>query len=335
MPGCNQKSEIRNQESPGFTLVELLVVITIIGILVALLLPAVQSARESGRRTQCSNNLKQIALAVRGYAEAEGQVPEGALNQGGLWQGTRQSWFPLVLPYLEQGNLLIAYNFNARSPSYGNVNYSTSNSATPNSPTNVIVPTFLCPSDGGAKQGYLPWGYFFYGNYAPFFGGLDIGANWAGLPANQQAAFGINWGARFADFRDGTSNTMIFGEYLRSTGEQSGGYCQDQRGLLWESDEPGGGSLFASYAPNSGSPDVFYPSWWCVNQPLANLPCVTGASSGGADTDHEVASRSQHPGGVYVAMGDGSVHFVVNGISLSVWQAMATIAGGETVQIPP
>ena len=185
------------------------------------------------------------------------------------------------------------------------------------------------------KQGYLPWGYFFYGNYVPFFGGLDIGANWAGLPANQQAAFGINWGARFADFRDGTSNTMIFGEYLRSTGEQSGGYCQDQRGLLWESDEPGGGSLFASYVAQFRlSRRVL--SQLVVRQSAVGEPALRHRRQLGRQRyDHEVASRSQHPGGVYVAMGDGSVHFVVNGISLSVWQAMATIAGGETVQIPP
>ena len=260
-------------------------------------------------------------------------MPEGAIDQGGLWQGTRQSWFPLVLPYLEQGNLLIAYNFNARSPSYGNVNYSTSNSATPNSPTNVIVPTFLCPSDGGAKQGYLPWGYFFYGNYAPFFGGLDIGANWAGLPANQQAAFGINWGARFADFRDGTSNTMIFGEYLRSTGEQSGGYCQDQRGLLWESDEPGGGSLFASYAPIPALPTCSIPvggasiSRWRT--------CLASPAPAGGDTIMRSPPAASIPAACTWRWATGRCISSSMASSLSVWQAMATIAGGETVQIPP
>ena len=103
----------------------------------------------------------------------------------------------------------------------------------------------------------------------------------------------------------------------------------DQRGMLWQSDEPGGGILLTKLSPNSSTPDVFYPDSWCVNRP--DQPCITGSTDG---NDHTAGARSQHAGGVYVAMGDGSVHFIANAIDLGVWRAMATIAGNEPVQAP-
>jgi prepilin-type N-terminal cleavage/methylation domain-containing protein len=326
------KSEARGwQPLHGFTLVELLVVIAVIGILIGMLLPSVNAAREAGRRTQCGNNLRQVALAALACADPGEQLPRGAINRGGPWAGPRQSWFPFVLPNLEQQGVLHTYKFTLQGPS-GDVNYGTANSATASAPTNVVVSTFLCPTDGGAKQGSFPWGYFSFGNYVPFFGGPDLGTNGSGAIAEtQRAAFGINWGARLRDFLDGASNTMIFGEYLRSTGTRSGGYCIDQRGMLWQSDEPGGGSLFTKHSPNSTTPDVFYPVYWCVDRPESNQPCIAGSSDG---SDHTAGARSRHVGGVYVAMGDGSVHFIVNAIDLAVWQAMATIAGNEVVQVP-
>jgi prepilin-type processing-associated H-X9-DG protein len=150
------------------------------------------------------------------------------------------------------------------------------------------------------------------------------------LKGTQRAAFGFNFGARFADFLDGTSKTMIFGEYLRSTGELAVRNI-DQRGMLWQADEAGGGSIMAKVAPNSSTPDVFYPHSWCINRPERNQPCVIGSTNG---SDHTAGSRSRHPGGVHVAMGDGAVRFVSDSVSLTVWQAMGTIAGAEPVEFP-
>ncbi len=218
----------------------------------------------------------------------------------------------------------------------GDPNYLSANSATPTSPTNIVFSTFLCPSDMGVTQIQNADGYFSLGNYLAFFGGLTLGgANPANLQGNQRGAFGINFGARLKDISDGTSHTMIFGEYLRSTGLIVSGSGPEQRGMLWQSDEPGGGSLFTASTPNSSTPDVFYPVWWCPTQLtlqamlLQNQPCVTGSSAG---VDHTATVRSRHPGGVLVTLGDGSVQFVDQSIDLATWQTLCTISGGEVYQ---
>ena len=237
----------------------------------------------------------------------------------------RLGWFPYLLPYLEQDAVFREFNFTAgTTPAFGTVN-----SATTTSPTAIVIGTYLCPSDPGPTQGYYPWGHYSLGNYAPFFGGLDMGgANPAVLARHAARRLRAQLGGcRFIDFQDGTSNTMIFGEYLRSTGLVSGGYGQDQRGMLWQSDEPGGGHIYTRFTPNTTNPDIFYPTWWCVDRPPLNLPCVTGSTDG---SDHTSASRSRHTDGVSVAMGDGSVRFVAQSVDLmGVWRPMATIAGGE------
>lgn len=330
----NPKSQVT---SSGFTLVELLVVIAIIGTLVALLLPAVQAAREAARRSQCSNNLKQLALATHNHVGAYRQFPQGCRNQTFPFGKPRQGWYPYILPYLEEQNVLTKYDFNLNKQANGtysaDVNYGTANSATATSPTNALVTTMLCPSDIGITNAQFTWGYFSFGNYPAVFGGLTLGgADPLTILPTQRAAFGVNFGATFADFRDGTSKTMIYAEYLRSTGEtNSSGQVADQRGMLWQSDEPGGGSVFTALSPNSSTKDIFYPSWWCIDRSERNLPCTIGNSTG---TDHTAGARSLHPGGAIVAMGDGSVQFVDDSIALSIWQAMATIAGGEVVEIP-
>jgi prepilin-type N-terminal cleavage/methylation domain-containing protein/prepilin-type processing-associated H-X9-DG protein len=307
----------------AFTLIELLVVIAIIGTLAALLLPAVQAAREGARRTQCSNNLKQLVLAAHSRIDAHRRLPKGCQNNSvpfSQFQQPRQSWYPYVLAYLEEQNAIAKYDF-AMSPFFN------TNAATITSPTAIVVATVLCPTDPGIVQAQFSWGCYSFGNYLAVFGGNNLGeAKPATLTPQKRAAFGINFGAEFAEFLDGTSKTMIFAEYVRSTGEtNSGSQVRDQRGMLWQADEPSGGSLFTALSPNSSTQDILYDAtWWCVNRPERNLPCIAGATTG---EDNTAGARSLHPSGVNIAMGDGSIRFVDDTIALNVWQAMATIAG--------
>ena len=308
----------------GFTLVELLVVIAIIAILIALLLPAVQAAREAARRAQCSNNLKQNGLALHNFATSHGSFPQGCQNVGRIFGKPREGWPPYLLSFLELDTLAEQYIFDDPDAWQGS-------SKTPDSPTNATLPTMLCPSDTGALRGEFLWGYLSFGNYMPFFPGANLGEAWAvsrDRRRAQRTAMCVNFGARIADFEDGTSYSMVMGEYLRSTGAtNSNGLTKDQRGMIWQSDEPGGGHIYAYLSPNSGI-DIFYPRWWCVDDP-GRLPCVTGSTNG---TDHTATSRSLHPGGVYVLMGDGSVRFMADSVDVvTVWRPMATIAGGEVL----
>ena len=139
---------------PGFTLIELLVVIAIISVLIALLLPAVQSAREAARRIQCTNNMKQIGLALHNYQDAFGSFPLGGIEArfGASWgemlNATRISWRALVLPFLEQGNLYNSVNFLfAVGISNSGTQYGVQPGFIQTTALSTVVTSYICPSD--------------------------------------------------------------------------------------------------------------------------------------------------------------------------------------------
>jgi len=314
----------------AFTLVELLVVIAIIGILIALLLPAVQAAREAARRTQCRSNIKQLGLALHNYHAAVGRFPPGSINHPTSLpnQPTRVTFAIHLYPFLEQQTVYDRVDFNL-PPTHCHVFALNANSYGLDSPIATVIPTWLCPSDDGqTHQWYDIWPgyYWFCGNYLGFFGDMDYGGLLGPSPTNERAAFGINYGAKLADFLDGTSTTMVIGEYLRGhRSGPNGGSGNDSRGSI-HVDQPGYSQLFTQYTPNSSSPDILYGGY-CNNMPERNLPCID-SNRGGNDT---ATSRSHHPGGVHVLMGDGSVHFISENIDVTIWRAMGSIAGREVV----
>jgi prepilin-type N-terminal cleavage/methylation domain-containing protein/prepilin-type processing-associated H-X9-DG protein len=313
----------RRRARRGFTLIELLVVIAIIAILIALLVPAVQKVRESAARLQCANNLKQIALAFQNYHDGFKVLPQGLVWGSGntsYYSAPRSNWFPLLLPFVDQESVYQQLPHPATEQLTWEPWYS-AEASIPNGPTQVVIQVFLCPTDSGVLFDTQAWGTFTLGNYHVFFGGTTLGAATT-IAANEQAAFGVNFGAKLVDITDGTSNTMIMGEYLRSLGASN-----DQRGLLW-ADQPGYGHIYAALNPNTSSPDYLYQGW-CDNEPQANLPCVSGDSG----PNNTAAARSRHSGGLNIALADGTVRFVSSSINNATWQALVTIAGAETVSL--
>lgn len=310
------------RDSRAFTLVEMLVVIAIIGILIALLLPAVQSAREAARRMQCSNNLKQLSLALHNYHFSHGQLPVGQFvyidahaPEGWL----RQSWFYAVLPYMEQQALADVYQQHLyETPRSGSYSYT-------NLPQKqAVVAGFMCPSDGanpkidnGAEPGNQQG---FHGNYIlnggnDFFnaGGIENSAQLNGL-------FHVLSRTRFADIGDGTSNTLLASELLLVPDGGIGTGVQDVRGRYHNVRHAG--ALFSTkYPPNTSEPDRHN---YCLNT-VAKAPCI------GTGTDVIVSARSNHPGGVSTSLADGSVRFIAETIDVTLFNALGTRAGGEVV----
>lgn len=321
------------QPKRGFTLVELLVVIAIIGILVGLLLPAVQAAREAARRMQCSNNLKQIGLAMHLYHDAHRTLPVGA------WGCCWGTWQVSVLPFMEQRALGDMYVWSVELQRYG---------GTQNLPvTRTRLSTFTCPSD-------TPWsGTTFSGitshNYVANFGNTGylvptdaistntprtvrddmFGLRYGGAPFERT---GHNWssfqGAKvvrafgFGSITDGTSNTLMLSETLQ--GPESGS-TRDLRGFTWF----GNGATFMTYlTPNSSQPDVLAGSGQCISSPV--MPCTISTSA----RPITFAARSRHTGGVQATMVDGSVTFYSQNIDWQTWQSLGTSQGGEVVSVP-
>ena len=314
----------------AFTLVELLVVIAIIGVLVALLLPAVQSAREAARRSQCQNNLKQTALAMHNYEDTFKTLPGGVGRYGCCW-GT---WQVRVLPFMEQKNAAEKYVNSDGNDATGQ-RY---NGATNLQLTGLRIKTWTCPSDfPNAPIGGPPritnhnYGVNFGNtsffqlplNGIPFLGApfsAYTGSTGGDGPVNAAAvpSFTDVYGkpVRLAEITDGTSNTLMLGELLQ--GQQNA-----LHGFSWW----GGGSGFVTFLPpNSRLPDVLVGG--ICNADSRNPPCTT---TGTNSAPRMAGTRSRHPTGVQVAYCDGHVGFITNAINTVNWNAAGTSQGGESL----
>jgi prepilin-type processing-associated H-X9-DG protein len=320
-------------------------VIAIIAVLIALLLPAVQAAREAARRAQCTNNLKQIALATLNYESSTGSLPPGAKYTS--W-GT---WYHAVLPFLEQSMLMNSFNYmgcNGCSPSIG---YSGLQNTTC---TYARVNTMQCPSD----QEETPIAGIVSGNYVCNYGNtgtgyfqLNAASASIGLPTSYNGVVFMGapfqWisagpgspvqpGAttiRLQAITDGLSNTLMFSETVQGIDNAS---AFDLRGFI----QYGSSSGFATYlAPNSTLPDALNAASYCAYPYQTNPPCkyrVTAPPAYPGDTAPAInadtyAARSRHPGGVNAAFCDGSVHFVKSTVNIATWRGLSTTQGGEVI----
>lgn len=332
----------------GFTLVELLVVIAIIGVLVALLLPAVQAAREAARRSTCLNKLKQLALAHQNYHSAFDHFPKAPR----LDTKDDDPIYIDLLPYIEGSILAERYNEARRSD----------DTLQPRDLFELLSsrdPTFECPSDtprqflysldgqateyiGDWKGNYgFNWGSYRYEEQAPPDNILnmmtDRPAGFTGGPGPYQPNKEIG----MRRIVDGTSNTLLQMELIQAPTGGPPNTQIDRRGRIWL---PGGGGVevMTLMAPNSSKssgsaaaadlfnrgigPDVGY----CVDRPEENLPCQRVSSD---PAPHSLASRSYHSGGVQVSLCDGSARFISDDIDIWAWRALSTRAGEEVVGV--
>ncbi|MCA9122998.1 MAG: DUF1559 domain-containing protein [Planctomycetaceae bacterium] len=291
-----------NRHQKAFTLVELLVVIAIIGILVALLLPAVQAAREAARRMSCNNNMKQVALALHNYHDSFNALPMGWIGLNGGTGRTLLSegdpgwgWAAQVLPFIEQTTV-------------GDIVQDTLpiTHAANDVARQTHLPVYRCPSDANTRDFFdldvagnpvsIPGA-----NYVGMFGTLeleDCEMLAPGIQCRGDGPFFHNSSTRFRDFVDGTSNTLLVAERYSKHGQST-----------WLGAIPGGDESFARILAIADHPP-------------------------NDDGGHLDDPGSYHPAGTNFAFADGSIHIIVETIDLNVYHSLATMQGGEPVSFP-
>jgi prepilin-type N-terminal cleavage/methylation domain-containing protein len=320
------------QSRRAFTLIELLVVMAIIGTLIALLLPAVQSAREAARRTQCRNNLKQIGVALHHYHDVWRTLPFGNIDAPFVdptIPSAQYGWsaFTAILPYAEQLALFKMLDLNVPEIGGPNQNYGpfTQNLTA----ISEVVPLYLCPSDA-FRIVQAGWGPMDYVACAGTVTDPDSGP--------QNGAFYSNSHTRLADITDGTSNTILVSESVLGAGGEA--FSTTING------DPKTFYVELNFQPatdfNCGNPTLYgrlrnfgwvdgsfdsglYNHYYTPNS--VNLDCFSLS----APTSVRRTARSYHPMGVLALFGDGSVRFVQDNIDLTIWQGLSTTQGAESV----
>ena len=332
--------------SRGFTLIELLVVIAVIGILVALLLPAVQFAREAARRSTCANNMRQMVLATHHYLDANRAMPSFSCLpppgvSGGVWSVQAR-----ILPFIEQVQLQNMINFNysytdiVRAPQHAQV-------------TKMRIPVYLCPDEVRAEPRLpsSPTGV----THFPLSYGANLGTWLVFDPVNGRVANGafvINAGLTDSGFIDGMSNTMAYAEIKAYQPNVNPGNPSGPNEPV-----PADAAAVASFAGSAAVSQTGHTEWvdgkvhetgFTTTLPPNKKVLIT---SGGVPYDIDliskaestsnvvptyaaVTARSYHPGIVQVALMDGSVRAVGNSVETLVWRAMGTRDGNESAELP-
>ncbi|MCA9234822.1 MAG: DUF1559 domain-containing protein [Planctomycetales bacterium] len=328
----------------GFTLVELLVVIAIIGVLVALLLPAIQQAREAARRTQCVNQIRQMVLACHNYHDAQGQLPSvgDQVVTGSAHQASGLSWLGQILPYQENGNLRQLIDDSV--PWYDAKN---------DAAENTSVPLFICPSTGAELSAFTgtPGNTTVYVEASPLrahyvgimgaksagdfrtakypdngytmaltSGGQIVGSGTGdvsgGLATNGAIVFDGN--INFKHFSDGTSATMMVGESSWDSGPTRTWIV----GTLDVNSGPGG----ANHGWIYNSKNIRWPMHTAFRE-------APGEPASGYQSN-DISMGSRHPGGAHVGMADGGARFQSEDIGLNVLRAMATRNNADDAGYP-
>ena len=347
-------------QRPAFTLVELLVVIAIIGILIGMLLPAVQQVREAARRTQCANNIRQLALACLNYESSHKMFPTGVnWSAGGNNSvsprddkpilptstdplvGQNIAWGVFILPFLEQNNLSDQLK---DATDNWDLDWSNKLGGDGELIVSKVIPGFLCPSDSSPDGQFIKYwtddssvaagvGLHSKANYVACMGAntttIIVTLNPLNNPKNTDTwgIFGKNSRSTFSDIQDGSSNVIALGERSSRTEEQAGGAAgRDQYGAVWS------GLTANAWGRANGNPRGGTAEVWTIFGAVAstNANGAVNFSVNGQRQSQTVAS-SFHSNGANVVFGDGSVHFLDENLAFGILTNLSCMNNGQVV----